>query len=289
MNKDQQIKRFPAFGWIGLIIIIIAEILLIINLKFVKMFFTPIVWTGYILFIDALLNKLNGKSYLTHKRKAFFVMLPVSLGCWLIFEAYNLHLMNWKYVNLSENMLVRIIGYVWSFITIFPGVLITSEVIDHWKFFDRLKTRNFVISQRTLTVWLVIGALFLIVPLILPTLYSKYLIALVWMGFVFLLDPINAFLNEPSLFIDLKAGKINKLFSLFFSGVICGFLWEFWNYWATTKWIYTLPFLQNPKIFEMPVIGFLGFLPFAVECYVMWIFIKSIIQKLFRVEIISEA
>ena len=289
MNKDQQIKRFPAFGWIGLIIIIIAEILLIINLKFVKMFFTPIVWTGYILFIDALLNKLNGKSYLTHKRKAFFVMLPVSLGCWLIFEAYNLHLMNWKYVNLSENMVIRIIGYVWSFITIFPGVLITSEVIDHWKFFDRLKTRNFVISQRTLTVWLVIGALFLIVPLILPTLYSKYLIALVWMGFVFLLDPINAFLNEPSLFIDLKAGKINKLFSLFFSGVICGFLWEFWNYWATTKWIYTLPFLQNPKIFEMPVIGFLGFLPFAVECYVMWIFIKSIIQKLFKVEIVSEA
>ena len=289
MNKDQQIKRFPSFGWIGLIIIIIAEFLLIINLKFVKMFFTPIVWTGYILFIDALLNKLNGKSYIIHRRKAFFVMLPISLGCWLIFEAYNLHLMNWKYVNLSENMLVRIIGYVWSFITIFPGVLITSEVIDHWKFFDRLKTRNFIISKRTLTVWLLIGALFVVVPLILPTLYSKYLFALVWMGFVFLLDPINAFLNEHSLFIDLRAGKINKLFSLFLSGAICGFLWEFWNYWATTKWIYTLPFLRNPKIFEMPVVGFLGFLPFAVECYVMWIFIKSIIQKLFKVEIVSEA
>jgi hypothetical protein len=289
MKKDQQIKRFLAFGWIGLIIIVIAEILLIIDVKIVKAFFTPIVWTGYILFIDALLNKLSGKSYLTHRRKTFFLMLPVSLGCWLVFEAYNLHLMNWEYINLPENMVVRIIGYVWSFTTIFPGVLLTSEVIDNWKIFDRFKSRNFVISKRTLIFWLLIGASFLIVPIILPTNYAKYLFALVWIGFVFLFDPINAFFDEHSLFIDLRTRKINKLFSLFLSGVICGFLWEFWNYWATTKWIYILPFLQEPKIFEMPVVGFLGFLPFAVECYVMWIFIKFIIQKLLKVEILSEA
>lgn len=289
MKKDQQINRLPVFGWIGLIIIVIAEILLIIDVKIVKMFFTPIVWTGYILFIDALLNKLGGRSYLIHRCKAFFLMLPVSLGCWLIFEAYNLHLKNWEYINLPENIAVRLIGYVWSFITIFPGVLITSEVIDKLKIFDRFKIKNFSISKRMLIFWLLTGALFLIVPIILPMTYSKYLFALVWMGFVFLLDPINAFLGEPSFFIDLREGKINKLLSLFLSGVICGFLWEFWNYWAITKWIYILPFFQNLKIFEMPVVGFLGFLPFAVECYVMWIFIKFIIQKLLKTEFLSKA
>lgn len=279
MNKNQRINRFPAFGWIGVFIIVIAEILLIIDIKIVKIFFTPIVWTGYILFIDASLNKLSGKSYLTYKRKAFFLMLPVSLGCWLIFEAYNLHLRNWEYISLPENMVVRIIGYVWSFITIFPGVLLTSEVIDNLKIFDRFKIKSLVISNKTLIFWLLIGALFLIIPLVLPMIYARYLFVLVWMGFVFLLDPINAFLGEHSLFIDLREGKINKLFSLFLSGVICGFLWEFWNYWAITKWIYILPFMQETKIFEMPVVGFLGFLPFAVECYVMWIFFKFVIQK----------
>jgi hypothetical protein len=288
MNEEQYIRRFPIFGWIGLSIIFIAELLLVMNIKIVEIFFTPIVWTGYILFIDAFLHKQTGNAYLIQRRRLFFWMLPASLGCWLIFEAYNLHLMNWEYINLPENMIVRIIGYVWSFITIFPGVLLTSEVIDHLEIFERFKTRNFVISKKTLIFWLLIGALFLIVPLILPMTYSKYLFALVWMGFVFLLDPINAFLGEHSLFMDLRAGKINKLFSLFLSGVICGFLWEFWNYWAITKWIYILPFLQEPKIFEMPVVGFLGFLPFAVECYVMWIFIKFIIQKLLKVEILSE-
>lgn len=289
MKNDQPINRFPAFGWIGLMIILIAETLLIIDIKIIKAFFTPIVWTGYILFIDALLNRLSGKSYLIHRRKEFFLMLPVSLGCWLIFEAYNLHLKNWEYINLPENMAARLLGYVWSFITIFPGVLLTSEVIDSLKIFDRFKTRNFVISKKTLTVWLLIGALFLIVPIILPMAYAKYLFALVWMGFVFMIDPINGLLGEHSLFIDLRTGKINKLFSLFLSGVLCGFLWEFWNYWAATKWIYILPFLQEPKLFEMPVVGLLGFLPFAVECYVMWIFTKFLIQKFLKFEILSKA
>jgi hypothetical protein len=53
-------------------------------------------------------------------------------------------------------------------------------------------------------------------------------------------------------------------------GLVCGILWEFWNFWARTKWIYAVPILSEIKIFEMPVLGFLGFPPFAVECYVLY-------------------
>ena len=56
-------------------------------------------------------------------------------------------------------------------------------------------------------------------------------------------------------------------------GVTCGLCWEFWNYWAVAKWTYQLPFLgdlERYKIFEMPWLGFLGFLPFAVECWVVF-------------------
>jgi hypothetical protein len=182
-------------------------------------------------------------------------------------------------INLPENILIRLIGYGWSFITIFPGIILTSELIDSWKIFDGIKIRKFNISKQTLTLWLIIGVLFLIIHLLLPRSYSQYLFVLVWIGFVFFLDPINSYLGERSLFVDLKDGRINKLLSLFLSGIICGFLWEFWNYWALTKWVYTLPFLENPKIFEMPLAGFLGFLPFAVECYVMWVFSLALINK----------
>ena len=56
---------------------------------------------------------------------------------------------------------------------------------------------------------------------------------------------------------------------LLLGGLICGGLWEFWNFWAYTKWLYTVPYFENLKWFEMPPLGFLGFPPFALECYVL--------------------
>jgi hypothetical protein len=57
------------------------------------------------------------------------------------------------------------------------------------------------------------------------------------------------------------------------AGMICGLLWEFWNFWTKSKWIYTVPFVGDIKLFEMPILGFLGFAPFALECYVMYNFV----------------
>ena len=31
-------------------------------------------------------------------------------------------------------------------------------------------------------------------------------------------------------------------------------------------WIYTVPFVQRWHVFEMPVLGYLGYLPFGLEC-----------------------
>ncbi len=58
---------------------------------------------------------------------------------------------------------------------------------------------------------------------------------------------------------------------------MCGVLWEFWNYWATTKWTYTVPYAGNVKIFEMPVLGYLGFPPFALECYAMYHAVRGVL------------
>jgi len=72
------------------------------------------------------------------------------------------------------------------------------------------------------------------------------------------------------------------LYSLFVSGWVCGWLWEFWNYWAAARWQYTFPIFQSWKIFAMPAPGYLGFLPFALECSVMVVFARWLIEKLAR-------
>ena len=117
----------------------------------------------------------------------------------------------------------------------------------------------------------VFGAACLVAPLVMPQHVARYLFVLVWLGVVFLLDPINHRLGLPSLLGDLAAGRRSRFYSLLISGWVCGWLWEFWNYWAAAKWHYIFPMFQNWKIFEMPIPGYLGFLPFALECFVMYV------------------
>jgi hypothetical protein len=108
-------------------------------------------------------------------------------------------------------------------------------------------------------------------PLVRP---SPYLAAPVWMGFIFLLDPINSWLGGESLLDDCRSGQYNRVVNLVLSGFLCGVLWEFLNYWSRSKWHYTVPIMENVKIFEMPLPGYLGFPAFALECFTMYVFVR---------------
>lgn len=103
-----------------------------------------------------------------------------------------------------------------------------------------------------------------------------------WVGLWLLLDPINARLGKPGLIEDWLEGRFGRTLALFAGGLLCGLLWELWNYWAIAKWTYDLPFLgplEQVRYFEMPVPGMLGFLPFAAQC---WVLINTIVLVLER-------
>src|SRR5262249_20117938 len=123
---------------------------------------------------------------------------------------------------------------------------------------------------------IIAGLVMLVLPLVSP---SPWLAAPVFLGFIFLLDPINAMNGAESLRGDLQAGHPRRLINLLLSGFVCGFVWEGWNYWAHTKWVYTVPVPPNIKIFEMPLLGFLGFPAFAVECFTMYVFVRHTLWR----------
>ena len=120
----------------------------------------------------------------------------------------------------------------------------------------------------------VLGAAMLIWPLVWP---SRYLAAPVWLGFIFLLDPINAHLGAESLWADFADGRYDRLKNLLLSGLLCGVLWEFWNYWSRAKWHYTVPIMEHFRIFEMPLPGYFGFPAFAIECFAMYVFVRAVV------------
>lgn len=274
-------RKFPLYGTLGLLIIILGEVLLFFDISPVGVYFTPLQWTGYILCVDGVIYFLSGRSIITTRRREFLVMLPWSVLCWGIFEVYNLHLRNWTYVGLPENWTARWIGYIWSFATIFPAIFETADALQ--LLLPDKPMRSLRISKGLLLILSVTGLLFLAVPLVLPQDIAGKLFAFIWIGFLLLLDPFNHILGGASLLKDLAEGRFARVISLALSGILCGILWEFWNYWAVAKWVYSVPIsFVGPKIFEMPLLGFLGFIPFALECFAMHQILLSLVPSLTR-------
>jgi hypothetical protein len=261
---------------------------------------TPICWTGFILFADSVVWRARGNSWMRSAPREFAFLVVMSIPLWLVFEGYNLFIENWYYVGLPEHPVLRLFGYAWAFATISPAIFEGAELIGVWR--NRFLPANRQLSLtgaeappparadadasprisfssarhgrgRSVPVWpIALGAVLLLWPIVWP---SPYLAAPVWLGFIFLLDPLNARAGRESLFADWRQGRTDRLKNLGLSGLLCGILWEFWNYWSSAKWHYTVPIMENLKIFEMPVPGYLGFPPFAFECFAMYVYVRA--------------
>ena len=177
-------------------------------------------------------------------------------------------------------LLIRYLGYAWAFATIWPAIFETAELVgalrDRRAPDDRRSIPAAVPLDGFAWVLVLVGAAMLALPIVYP---SPWLAAPVWLGFILLLDPINARNGAESIRGDLRAGHPGRLINLLFAGLICGIVWECWNYWAHTKWIYSVPVPPDIKIFEMPLAGYLGFPAFAVECFVMYVFVRQLLWR----------
>ncbi len=241
---------------------------------FIRQWLYFFAWYPYLLFLDGLLLFRQGESWLLDRPREFFRLLGWSVTFWLIFEAFNLVLKNWRYVNLLPDWWLRWPGYALAFATVLPAILLTARVLAAWGAWKEAMGRD-----RSRTSWqplfLILGTVCLILPLTQP----RYAFPLVWPAFFFLLDPVCDLLGGTSLTRRWLAGERQEIYCLLAAGLICGLWWEMWNYPAAAKWVYVLPVLNFGKIFEMPFLGYLGFLPFALEAAVMYNFCKILEER----------
>jgi hypothetical protein len=256
---------FALAGWaVGLWGIITQQPTILLYLYFFA-------WYPYILFLDGLLGRLRGRSWIFDRPRALLQMFFWSTTVWLVFEAINLVLKNWGYIAVTPIWWLRWGGYALAFATVLPGVLLTAEVIEALGAFAGVQGRGFNLGPWQ-PVSLVVGVALLVYPLVFP----GYAFPLVWGAFFFLLDPFCDLLGAPSLIQRFAAGQRREHLCLLTAGLVCGLWWEAWNYLAITKWVYTLPVLNCFKVFEMPLPGYLGFPPFALEAAVMYNFLKAL-------------
>lgn len=262
-------RRFPAQGWLGLLALAAAEWLMFRGVEPIATYFTPIAWSAYILVADSAVLALTNRSRLNDAPITVARMALLSIPLWLVFEGYNIRLQNWVYTGVPVGWTGAVLGYGWSFATITPAIFETSDLVQ--AMLPPLPGRPWRIPEAAENSLMALGGACLVIPLVLPRHLAAYLFLLVWVGFLLLLDPVNRRMGLPSFLGDLSEGFRRRLYGFVLSGWICGWLWEFWNNWAAAKWHYTFPIAQQWKIFEMPAPGFLGFLPFALECFVMYV------------------
>lgn len=283
--------RLPPHTWLGLVILLLGQLLLAAGVGWIATWLTPVMWTGLIVLVDGLVFRLRGRSWLTARIRDFPLLLLLSVGVWLIFEAYNLHLQNWHYLGLPDRAPVRDFGYFWSFATIMPGVFQVSELVEG--LLERLGRAGDAPTGRRVGpawAWSLAGIAMVTVPLALPARPASYLFGAVWIGFFLLLDPLNAKLGLPSLRRQWGEGIRRPAFALLIGGLLCGFLWEVWNQQAASAggafWVYTFPTELRPlgwSYGQMPVLGLLGFPPFALELYAFYHLLRELLggQRLF--------
>ena len=264
---------FKWCGTLGIILILFVEANFFLKIQPFANWYFPIVWLGYILIIDALIYKLRKNSLISNRFPQFLGMAIISAMFWWIFEFANLSLNNWNYQGL-EGLKTKVnLFATLSFATVLPAFFETVELIRSIHLFDKKKLKKkHNITKTSLHIMISLGVVSFVSHLYLP----KFAFPLVWLSFFLILDPINYLHKQPSIIKHLKDRSLAIPLSLLLAGIIMGFFWEFWNYLAIPKWTYNVPYVGFFKVFEMPILGYLGYFPFAFELYAMYWFVRSL-------------
>ncbi len=255
---------------------LLAIILLVLDVPFMKTWFYICAWWPLLIVMDSLNFRISGSSPLSDSPKKFVFAAFISIPVWLVFELFNLRLQNWSYHTLPPELPLRWLGYCLAFASVIPALLELSALFQtalkgKTISFFRLKT-----TSSFLNGYILLGFLLLILSALFPNLFFP----LVWLGFIFLLEPVNYRLKIDSLLADAERKFGNRIMSWLLAGFVAGLLWETLNYWAGSHWEYTLPYLDFGRIYQMPVFGFGGFLPFAIEVFAMYALLEFIRKKM---------
>jgi predicted flap endonuclease-1-like 5' DNA nuclease len=228
-------------------------------------------WWSYIAAADDVNRRVSGRSLLRDRPWHFLWLAGVSVLWWTLFELVNLRLGNWYYVMSLPWTPLRWAAGVLAFASVLPGIVETLALVENLGLLRGVRVRPLAWSRGKERLVVALGAASLLLPLVWPDVFFP----LTWGSLVFLLEPWNRRHARHSFLRDLEEGEAGPFCRTLLAGLVCGALWEAWNFWARVKWTYTVPGFEGLKVFEMPLAGFLGFPPFAVECVVFLRFLGA--------------
>jgi hypothetical protein len=225
-------------------------------------------WLGYGLTVDALILVRKGNSPLSRSPRAYVGLFLVSAPAWWLFELINWRTQNWHYVGREHFTDFHYFALAsLSFSTVMPAVFSTAELVSTFGWIKRIKPGPQITPKpEILRRFSISGGLMLILLLLWP----RYFFPLVWLAVYFILEPLNVRLKNRTLLQYTARRDWRPILTLWIGSLICGFFWEMWNFHSYPKWEYQVPFVDFWRIFEMPLLGYGGYLPFALELFALY-------------------
>jgi hypothetical protein len=239
-------------------------------------------WWSYILLLDGFCALRRGRSLLTTHFGLFVPLCVSSVTFWFFFELLNLRFQNWYYVGVfAPHDLPGQLGAaaftVASFATVFMGIFETYDALTAAGLWRRWRGR----ADGKLPSWVSYSVQGLGAAMAATAVFFPYYLApLIWGSLTFLVDPWNYRRDARSILRDIEVRDWGLVARVFVAGLICGLVWESCNFYAPQKWIYTVRGLEELKLFEMPLLGFLGFPGLAYDSIaafslVSWMFLGN--------------
>jgi hypothetical protein len=222
-------------------------------------------WLGYILTVDGIVERRTATSLFRRSRTRFALLFLISVPLWWAYEVFNARLGNWEYLYPREiSSIHRRLHATVAFSTVVPALFETAEFFSSTGLPRRFgRWRRLAPSRAGLVGFSLFGAALMAMALAFP----RQAFPLIWIGLFFVCDPLVNLAGGRSISAQVARGRWDTAVALFLAGITCGLFWEGWNVWSDPKWIYHIPYVGQPKIFEMPILGYGGYLPFALEVY----------------------
>jgi hypothetical protein len=273
----RDVRAFPWWGWLGVALTAGTWVLAWNRFSWFSAFqthtFTPL-WVGYILMVNGYTCRRTGRCLITYRPRFFLALFPVSAVFWWSFEYLNRFVQNWYYVGPAiftpwEYVLHATI----PFSTVLPAVLSTMELFGSMPGvsagLDRLPPRRPLHPQWTGGA-LLLSACFGLVGI---GIWPDQLFPLVWMAPLALVTALQVLTGKETIFSELAEGDATALWLAAIAALVCGLCWEMWNYKSLAHWEYAIPSVHRFKLFEMPLLGYAGYLPFGLECLAVTLFL----------------
>jgi hypothetical protein len=222
-------------------------------------------WLGYILSVNGLAGVLFKTSLLARMGRSFALLFAISIPLWWFFEGMNAIVRNWHY-HLARPVtpLHYFIEASIDFSTVVPAVLSTAFLLAASTRFDRILPKwRARVSHRGLALATLAGlGCFAIMAL-----FPEESFPLVWIAPILVLEPLAVAIRYPTLLPDARENGGGLLFAVMAAATVTGICWEMWNYHSLPKWTYTVPYVGFWKIFEMPLLGYLGYPFFGIVVF----------------------